>query len=366
VVRSIVLFFSVAVAVVTGIVPFSVPVSAHFGAITPSNDIVTQEDAKTLNVQVKFIHPMEMHYMEMAKPKQFGVMHEGKKTDLLNTLKAAKGKSPDQTEHFTFWSADYLIRRPGNYTFYAEPAPYWEPAEDVFIIHYTKVCVNALGLEEGWDHHVGLETEVVPMTRPYGLWTGNLFTGQVLVKGKPVSFAEVEVEYLNESGGNKSIVVAPADPFVTQVVKADANGVFSYAMPKAGWWGFAALNTADFTLKNEDKEYPVEIGAVLSSAFFVASLIRVPIGPSSVHLVLNGLVGVLLGWMAFPSILVALALQALLFQFGGFTSLGVNTFNMAAPAVMAYYLFNFLIRKTNHFISMLAGFGAGVIGIGLC
>ncbi len=105
--------------------------------------------------------------------------------------------------------------------------------------------------------------------------------------------------------------------------------------------------------------------AVLSSAFFVASLIHVPIGPSSVHLVLNGLVGVLLGWTSFPSILVALALQALLFQFGGFTSLGVNTFNMAAPAVVSYYLFNFLIRKANHFISMLAGFGAGLSGVGL-
>lgn len=260
--RSIGSHFLIAVAVVTGIVLFSVPVSAHFGTITPSNDIVTQEDTKTLNIQVKFIHPMEMHYMEMAKPKRFGVMHDGKKTDLLNTLKAAKGKSPDQTEHFTFWSTDYPIRRPGDYSFYVEPTPYWEPAEDVFIIHYSKVCVNALGLEEGWDHHVGLETEIVPMTRPYGLWTGNLFTGQVLLKGKPVPFAEVEVEYLNESSGNKSVVVAPADPFVTQVVKADANGVYSYAMPRAGWWGFAALNEADWTLKHEGKEKGVEIGAV--------------------------------------------------------------------------------------------------------
>ena len=105
--------------------------------------------------------------------------------------------------------------------------------------------------------------------------------------------------------------------------------------------------------------------AVLSSAFFVASLIHVPIGPSSVHLVLNGLVGVLLGWMAFPSIFVALALQALLFQFGGFTSLGVNTFTMAAPAVIVYYLFNFPIRKANHIISMITGFLAGAIGVGL-
>ena len=235
---------------------------AHFGTITPSDDIVTQTDAKTLNLAVKFIHPMEGHYMEMVKPKQFGVLHSGKKTDLLNTLKAEKGKSCDQTETFTFWTADFKIRRPGDYTFFVEPTPYWEPAEDVFIVHYTKICVNALGLEAGWDQPVGLETEIIPLTRPYGLWTGNLFTGQVLVKAKPVPFAEVEIEYLNESPGNITVVTPPADPYVTQVVKADGNGVFSYAMPKAGWWGFAALNEAEWKLKHDGKEKGVEIGAV--------------------------------------------------------------------------------------------------------
>ncbi|GAG45255.1 unnamed protein product, partial [marine sediment metagenome] len=56
--------------------------------------------------------------------------------------------------------------------------------------------------------------------------------------------------------------------------------------------------------------------AVLSSAFFVASFIHVPIGPANAHLILNGISGILLGWLCFPSILVALALQAILFQFG--------------------------------------------------
>lgn len=237
------------------------PALAHFGTIVPSDDIITQDDDKTLNLQVKFIHPMELHYMEMVKPKQFGVVHNGKKTDLLGTLQATKGKSPDQDKNFTFWTTDFKIRRPGDYTFFVEPAPYWEPAEDCFIVHYTKVCVNALGLEEGWDEPVGLETEIVPLTRPYGLWTGNLFTGQVLLKGKPVPFAEIEIEYLNESAvGN--MVIAPSDPYVTQVVKADSNGVFSYAMPKAGWWGFAALSEADWKLKQDGKEKGVEIGAV--------------------------------------------------------------------------------------------------------
>ena len=235
---------------------------AHFGTITPSDDIVTQDDSGTLNLRIKFIHPMEMHYMEMGKPKRFGVLHDGKKSDLLGALQEAKGKSMDQADSFTYWTADYNIRRPGDYTFYVEPAPYWEPAEDLFIVHYTKVCVNAFGLEQGWDQPVGLETEIVPLTRPYGLWTGNLFTGQVLLKGKPVPFAEVEIEYLNESPGNISVVLPAAGPYVTQVVKADANGVFSYAMPKAGWWGFSALNEAEWKLKHHGREKSVEIGAV--------------------------------------------------------------------------------------------------------
>ena len=248
--------------VVTFLMLMAGPALAHFGTIIPSDDIVTQDDAKTVNVEVKFIHPLEQHYMEMVKPKQFGVMHGDQKTDLLGTLKETKGKSPDQTEKLTFWTADFPIRRPGDYTFFVEPTPYWEPAEDLYIVHYTKVCVNALGLEEGWDQPVGLETEIIPMTRPYGLWTGNLFTGQVLLKGKPVPHAEVEIEYLNASPGNISVVIPPADPYVTQVVKADANGVFSYAMPKAGWWGFSALNEGDWTIDHEGQKKHVEIGAV--------------------------------------------------------------------------------------------------------
>jgi cobalt/nickel transport protein len=235
---------------------------AHFGVITPSDDIVTQEDPKTITLEVKFIHPMEMHYMEMEKPKRFGVLHKGQKEDLLSTLQSTQGKAPDQTQKFTFWKSTFPIKKPGDYTFFVEPAPYWEPAEDKFIVHYTKVCVNALGLEEGWDKPVGFETEIVPLTRPYGLWTGNVFTGKVLLKGKPVPNAEVEIEYLNEAPENKSVVKAPADPFVTQVVKADGNGVFTYAMPRAGWWGFAALGDASWKLKKDGKPKDVEIGAV--------------------------------------------------------------------------------------------------------
>ncbi|MDR2504326.1 MAG: cobalt transporter CbiM, partial [Deltaproteobacteria bacterium] len=85
--------------------------------------------------------------------------------------------------------------------------------------------------------------------------------------------------------------------------------------------------------------------ALLASAFFVASLVHVPIGPGSVHLILNGLLGLLLGWATFPVIFIALLLQAVLFQFGGMAALGVNTFNMALPAVLFAWIFSPLLSK---------------------
>jgi cobalt/nickel transport system permease protein len=89
---------------------------------------------------------------------------------------------------------------------------------------------------------------------------------------------------------------------------------------------------------------------------------RSSIGPASAHLILNGLVGLMLGWGAFPAILVALVLQAVLFQFGGITTLGVNTVIMALPAVICHYLFSPLIRQRPP-IAFAAGCACGVIAV---
>ena len=80
-----------------------------------------------------------------------------------------------------------------------------------------------------------------------------------MLDGKPVPNAEVEVEYYNRDGKAK----APADYMITQVVKADTNGVFTYAVPKAGWWGFAALNTSDKKMKFKGEDKDIELGAVI-------------------------------------------------------------------------------------------------------
>ncbi len=122
----------------------------------------------------------------------------------------------------------------------------------------------------------------------------------------------------------------------------------------------AAAGTA-IGLKKLDYERIARAG-ILSAAFFVASLIHVPIGPSNAHLILNGLVGLLLGWAAFPVILVALVLQAMLFQFGGITALGVNTIIMALPAVICYLAFSPFLHK-NATLALLATFACGFLSV---
>lgn len=74
--------------------------------------------------------------------------------------------------------------------------------------------------------------------------------------------------------------------------------------------------------------------AILAAVFFVASLVAVPVGPSSVHLLLSGLMGLVLGVRAFPAIFVGLLLQALFFGFGGLTSLGIDVVDIALPGVV--------------------------------
>jgi len=229
-------------------------VFAHYGMLITSDSMVMQGENKTVALKLSFSHPMEMVGMELEKPKAFGVMANGKKHDLLGTLQ--KTRVMDHTA----WEADYQIKRPGVYMFYMEPAPYWEQAEDVFIIHYTKTVVTAFGDDEGWDAEIGLQTEIVPLSKPYGLYAGNVFQGIVKLNGKSVPYAEVEVEYYNQD--HKS--TAPTDYMVTQTIKADRNGVFTYAAPKAGWWGFAALNEAGYKIKHPSgEEKSVEIGAVI-------------------------------------------------------------------------------------------------------
>jgi len=219
--------------------------SAHFQMVYTPNAFM--DKGQEIPLALVFSHPFDAgHTMDMGQPQEFYVVHKGKKKDLMKTLQPIEWAS--LTNKGKAYKSKYKMRGMGDWVFVLVPEPYYEKNEDCYIQQLTKMMVNAAGVPTDWDQELGLPAEIVPLAKPYALWTGNVFQGVVKGNGKPVPFAEVEVEYLNHPpvpGKNmfqkKALVNAPQDAFVTATLKADANGVFTYAIPKAGWWGFAAL-----------------------------------------------------------------------------------------------------------------------------
>lgn len=128
----------------------------------------------------------------------------------------------------------------------------------------------------------------------------------------------------------------------------------------------AVIAIAGMTVGLKKLDYErLPLTALFSAAFFVASTIHIPVGIGSVHLILNGMAGLFLGWAVFPAFLIALLLQILFFSFGGFAVLGVNLCIMAIPAIGVHYLFRSSLKpRMTLKACLLTGIGAGVIGVG--
>ena len=120
-----------------------------------------------------------------------------------------------------------------------------------------------------------------------------------------------------------------------------ADGILSGPVVIGGMIGSAGV--AWYCLKRVgsrvDPHAAVPRAALLTAAFFVASLIQIPLPPAGAHLILNGLLGIMLGLLAFPAILVGLFFQAVMFGHGGITSLGVNGLVLGLPALLAWQVF---------------------------
>lgn len=230
----------------------AVPAQAHFQQILPQADVLP--DGGSVTLDMVFTHPVEMGpVMAMDRPAAMGVLSGGTVTDLGPALTEAP------RDGAMAWQVRYDLAEPGAAVFFVTPRPYWEPAEGKFIVHHAKVIVDSFASGDGWDAMVGLPVEIAPLTRPTGLWAGNAFRGVVMQGDAPVPFAEIEVEFVNDG-----TITPPNDAFVTQVIKADATGAFSYTMPFAGWWGFAALLEADASMTAPDgTTAPVEEGALI-------------------------------------------------------------------------------------------------------
>ncbi len=227
---------------------------AHFQLVyTPE---VNVRGAAELPVKLIFWHPFENgHAMDMGQPQEFYAVHRGEKIDLSGSLKPITFAGPENEA--AAYEAVLPVKRSGDYVMVAVPAPYYEESEDIYIQQITKSYVNNNELPTDWSKPQGLATEIVPLNKPTNIIAGSTFTGQVLSEGKPAAGAEIEIEYMaaepmmdkNGAGGPTAVPM----PGGAVVAISDANGMFTFGIPKAGFWGFAALGSGPAT-EHEGKE----------------------------------------------------------------------------------------------------------------
>ena len=228
--------------------------AAHFQLVyTPEVNLT-----KAGNVPVKLIfwHPFENgHVMDMGEVIDFYAVNRGKKIDLKDTLKQIKFEGSENTA--TAYDASVPLKRSGDYVLVAVPSPYYEESEDIYIQQIAKSYLNLNEVPTDWMEPQGLPTEIIPLNKPTNIVAGSTFTGRVMADGKPVPGAEIEVEYMAAEPSmdeNK-----PKDPTASPmpggalVAVSDDNGYFTFGIPKAGFWGFAALGSGN-TKEHEGKE----------------------------------------------------------------------------------------------------------------
>ena len=221
--------------------------NAHFLTFISNQDVVEEQNEAKLLFDISFIHPFEQSGMTMEKPKVY-LNSTQKELPLVATTKFGHKA----------WKSEYVLKTPAVNQFFVQPQAYFEPAEGKFIVHVPKLIVSSFGLEEGWDEPLGLKYEIIPTIKPFALYAGNSFQGVVLHNGKPARNIEVEVELYNEFG-----LKAASEAHITQVVKTNANGEFSFTMNHKGWWGFAALIEEGELKHSDGKMYPIENGALI-------------------------------------------------------------------------------------------------------
>lgn len=226
----------------------ALPASAHFQLIY--NPEANPAEPGEMPFKLIFWHPFENgHAMDMGQPEEFFMVFKGERTDLINSLTPITFHGA-HNESAAF-EGTVPVRRNGDYIVGLVPAPYYEESEDIYIQQLTKTYVNKGGIPTGWEEPVGMKTEFVPLNKPYGAVVGSTFSAQLLSDGEPVAGAEIEIEYMSaepdmETNSPGETTAEPV-PGGAMVAMTDANGVFTFGVPKSGWWGFAALGSGPDT-----------------------------------------------------------------------------------------------------------------------
>ncbi|OGP71704.1 MAG: hypothetical protein A2Y80_09160, partial [Deltaproteobacteria bacterium RBG_13_58_19] len=238
---------------------FSGVAAAHFQVYWPLVPGCYGKPGEPVTWQYFWGEPYEMKIYDAAEPKFFMFTPDKEKEPVV--VKKIQLQDQEKGEMRQAYELEYTPEEPGDYYLCLESPPNFIPEEKVFRQDYVKEIWHVVN-EKGWDQTVGLELEIVPITRPYGWPAGSVFQGKALFKGKPLKGAKVEIEkfhgfYISPDNYPKDRFGEENAPLITRVTRSDAQGYLFCTLDSPGWW-IISVSHPDGNKTREGKPYPVE------------------------------------------------------------------------------------------------------------
>ena len=153
------------------------------------------------------------------------------------------------------WATHVALSKPGLYTLIAETRPRYSEERQLFEQDLVKTMLPVFRVQDGWYAPIGLNFEIVPLTRPFGLMAPAYFSGKVLMGNSPYANMTVKAMRLNT---NKRGL--PTRWHEEQLLRTNEAGEFAFVCPMEGWWCFMASTVVGTPLKGPDNLFkPLEL-----------------------------------------------------------------------------------------------------------
>lgn len=218
----------------------------------------------TVRIRTGLVSMPDVHGVPLELPQSFSVLRH-RKTDELPPVQpvddenkadaATQAKQPlaqERSEHLSTleettaynapaWTTEVALPHAGVYQFIVETKPAWTPVSNRFVQHTAKALHSGQDSTLYWDQPAGLDFEIIPLTRPFGLCAGMSFSGQALQSGKPLSGAFVEAAWLPQDNTAQRKRTGKLSHTPMQEIRTTDDGAFTFTLPWAGWWSFSSV-----------------------------------------------------------------------------------------------------------------------------
>ena len=225
----------------------------------PAEPLIDEE----VDVLITMMRPFQYEGLVMDMPQLFAVLRYDSNTPIKDGVAQPERRDllGDMEEirylNQKAWGANVALTKPGLYQFIIEGRPWWDAAHGRFLQHYVKTTLPVYGVERGWSLPVGQRFEIVPLSRPFGLTAPSIFSGVVLMDGKPLASASVRMARINTE---KRPV--PTSWHEDIAARTNSKGEFSFVLNQPGWWCCMASVPGDPLKGPDGQPKPLQLGTL--------------------------------------------------------------------------------------------------------